>query len=288
MNSSKSILIVCCLAGAAFVAGTLLVASESDHIYGRGVHAFFDHNYKETVTILLQAEEVKSNDPRVYYFLGLAYLRQEMNEQADQYFEKAAQLEFNGRSLRDYDVSESLRRIQGTERLRLEKIRTVERVNAQKREQLHRKARYGADNTAEREALRQSTPQNQQEDWAMLQQMIDDLGNNAFGLKPMDPTASVDEGIAVKRQVTALFGEAREIVIEKPEVRRQATTRVRPQATERTGRSFVNPDVSVVETPVNVGGSAAFTDANLLRNVQTGIARELGKGLGTMFSKKAE
>ena len=170
------------------------VADEVDHIYGKGVHAFFDQNYGEAVAILSQADELRSNDPRTYYFMGLAYLRQKKNELADQSFKKAAVLEFSGRSIRDYSVSESLRRIQGTERLHIEQIRSEERINAQKREQQIREARYGADNAVSREALRRSVALDQNEDLStILKNMADDLGDNTFVLKPLNPVVSPEE-----------------------------------------------------------------------------------------------
>ena len=277
----------CLLLGAGFIAVPNAVADESDYIYGKGVHAFFDQNYVKAIMILSQADEIESSDPRAYYFLGLAFLRQNKTEDAEHYFRKAAQLEFGGRSLRDYDVSESLRRIQGAERLLLEKIRTAERIKAQNREHQRQEARYGKENTAGREALRQSAPKISQDDLTMLQKMADDLGSNAFGLKPINPNATVTENVAVRKQETALFGEAKEIVNEqpeKPEVRRQSTPRMRVPAAEKSERTFVNPDVSVVK--VQGTDNTKSSDTNTIQSMQTEIARGLGKGLGTLFSKK--
>ena len=202
-------------------------ADEVDHIYGKGVHAFFDQNYGEAVAILSRADELKSNDPRTYYFLGLAYLRQGKYELADQSFKEAAVLEFSVRSVRDYFVSESLRRIQGTERQRIETIRAEERINAQKREQQIREARYGAEKTAGKEALRQSVALDQNEDLTIiLKNMAAGINDNAFVSKPRNPMVLPAE----KDNETTVTGN----------------------------------------------------------NILTVLARELGKGLGTWFTKKTE
>ena len=281
-----SVIIFVSLFGVVLAADIAVVAGESDHIYGKGVHAFFDQNYEEAITILSQAEEMKSNDPRVYYFLGLAYLRQKKTEQADQCFEKAAQMEYSGRSIRDYEISESLRRIQGIERLRIEKIRTAERINAQKREQQIREARYGTENAAGREALRQSSPQNPKETLSViLQNMADELGDNAFGVKPLNPVAVSEGNVAVMKQEVNPFGEVRETVREELKVPVQVIERAHPPAVARPGRQFVNPNVPVARTPEKDKDSTA-SDMNFNRRVQTGIAKEIGKGLGTLFSKK--
>jgi tetratricopeptide (TPR) repeat protein len=158
-----SVFALCVLLGGTVFAGdstiyadSTIVADESVSLYGNGVHAFFDRHYGEAVKILSKAEEIKSEDPRAYYFLGLAYLRQKKTERAERYFKKAAQLEFNGRALRDYAVSESLRRIQGAERMRIEKIRNEERINARIKAQRQLELRYGKENAAAQDDLLQS------------------------------------------------------------------------------------------------------------------------------------
>jgi tetratricopeptide (TPR) repeat protein len=179
MSSLKrlSVLAVCFLFGGTVFAGDSPIAvDESVSIYGNGVHAFFDRNYEEAISILLKAEEIKSEDPRSYYFLGLAYLRQKKSERADRCFKKAAQLEFSGRAIRDYAVSESLRRIQGEERLRIEKIRTEERTNARIREQRLLELRFSKESAAAREDL--------------LQTLKKAFGETAFDITSKDPDST--------------------------------------------------------------------------------------------------
>jgi hypothetical protein len=272
--------------GALFAADSSVVTDESDSIYGKGVHAFFDRHYEETVTILSKAEELKSSDPRPYYFLGLAYLRQKQTGQADRYFKKAAQLEYGGRAARDYVVSESLRRIQGEERLRIEKIRTEERSNARLREQRIQEARYGSENAAAREELRQSVLPNQKENLAALRQTAEDFDENAFGLQPVDPIATTEESIIARKTDNNPFGEVTLNVSEEPKVLVPAPSLGTPQNREPaagTGRTFVNTNVSTAERTTSANQPAS--GSGITQNVQS-TAKGIGRALGTLFSKQ--
>ena len=276
----------CFLSGGTVLgASTFTVTDDSDHIYGKGVHAFFDRDYESAVTILLQAEEIQSIDPRPFYFLGLAYLRQEKTKEADQYFKQAAQLEFSGRGARDYGVAESLRRIQGEDRLRIEKIRSEERTSARIREQQHREARYGGENAADRETLRQLAPQNQREDLATLQRTAENFGGNAFGVKPMDPINTAAENVVVRREgtnnpfgdVTVMLSETPVMPAPVPSTRRTPVTSARPE------RQFINPNVPIMEQDRTQSGS----NLGSIRSVQAAVAKELGRGLGALFSRRS-
>ena len=266
-----------------FGASTFTVTDDSDHIYGKGVHAFFDRDYKGAVTILLQAEEIKSIDPRPFYFLGLAYLRQGKTEEAGQYFRQAAQLEFSGRGARDYGVAESLRRIQGADRQQIEQIRSEERTNARIREQQHQEARYSSEHAADRESLRR-LPQNQREDLATLQRTAGNFGNNAFGVRPIDPINTAERSAVIRREDTNPFGEVTVTVSETPVVSASAPSTGRTSVTpSRTERQFINPNVPVV------GQERAQSGSNLspVRGAQAAVAKELGRGLGSLFSRRS-
>ena len=261
--------------GTVLVADTFFVIDESDTIYSKGVHAFFDRNYKEAVTILLDAEKLESNDPRPYYFLGLAYLRQEKSKQADQYFEKAAKLEYSGRAARDYAVSESLRRIQGEERLWIEKIRATERTNAQKREQRLQEMRYGKENTAVRESLRQQlSPQNQNEDLAILKKMVEGIDANAFGAKPINPVDTSEEIIAKRKSETNPFDE----IIVTPVSTLPETIETQPTP-DRSRRTPTDRRRSIAE-------SQPVSNVSPARRTQATAAKELGRGLRALFSNR--
>jgi tetratricopeptide (TPR) repeat protein len=265
------IAVFCSLLGGAILTVDSL-ADDSDIIYGKGVHAFFDNKYEEAVTILSEAEKMESDDPRPFYFMGLSYLRQKKSEQADQYFEKAAQREYSGRALQDYEVSESLRRIQGEERQRIEKIRTAERLNAAKRERQLQELRYGKETAAAREALRQSTARNQQEDLATLQAATEGFGDNVFGLKPIEPVGTQERSIARRSVDSNPFGG----------VQASMTEIVLPR--DRTG-------TAVIRSRGNVGGQSAPSTSSLIGGVAAAVGenaplKELGKGLGTFFARR--
>jgi len=281
------------LGGAVVAADFHFVTDESDSIYGKGVHAFFDRDYEEAVAILSKAEEIKNNDPRPYYFLGLAHLRQKKSELAEQYFKKAAQLEFDGLSLRDYAVSESLRRIQGEERLRIEKIRSEERGNAQIREQQIRAMRYGSKNSVARENLRQTMPLHQHinqnnADIAALQESMEDWGENAFGVKPIDAGNASKENIVPRRTDTNPFGEVTVNITAEKKIPEVSVPRKQEPVAPQPRRTYVNPDVVVEpQKPVQSQTAATAASMNPVQNVQSATAKELGKALGTLFSGKA-
>ena len=292
MNTAKLLLVAALcslLGGVTFATSTFFVTDESDIIYGRGVHAFFDRDYEGAVTILLQAKEIGSIDPRPFYFLGLAYLRQNETELADQFFKQAAELEFSGRAARDYGVSEALRRIQGEERLRIERIRSEERTNAQIRAQQFLEARYGREGAADRDTIRQLVPPNQREDLAMLQRMAGNFSENAFGVRPIDPINAPEEGIAARRTGASPFGEVAVTVIEVPVLPDSVSPIARtPVTPARPERVFVNPDVVVTEQDSGVNQpTIVVSPAALMMQNAPAVAREIGRGLGALFSRGA-
>ncbi len=108
--------------------------NRAEQLYGQGVHAFFDNDFVASKKLLHEVEKLGSEDPRPYYFLAMSYLRLNENKKADHYFDKAAQFEWEGRSIRDYNVADALMRIQGNERLKLEKYREKAKTNWQEAE----------------------------------------------------------------------------------------------------------------------------------------------------------
>ena len=290
MNTFKLLLrtAFCLLLGGA---APLVVADESDLIYGRGVHAFFDRDYEGTVTILLQAVEIKSIDPRPYYFLGLALLRQGKAEEADQYFRQAAQWEYSGRALRDYNVAEALRRIQGEDRLRIENIRTEERTNARMREQQQREARYGSENAAGRDALRQLAPPNQRaQDLAVLQGMAANSGNNAFGVGAMNPIGTADRIVAQRGSVNP-FGDVVAATDEQPAPVELIVPMVRtPPRTAATPSTSPTARPGSAERGEVTGGDRESGPAGTMMSPPQSAreaARDIGRGLGSVFSRRA-
>jgi tetratricopeptide (TPR) repeat protein len=95
-------------------------------LYGEGMKAFYAGRYAEAHETFTQAIEAGSQDPRCYYFRGLANNRLGRGPDAQIDFKKGAELE-----ARDFDVfynvSGALERIQGNERLMLERHRAAGR-----------------------------------------------------------------------------------------------------------------------------------------------------------------
>ena len=94
-----------------------------DDAYGRGVHAYFAGQNERALRWLDEAIDAGSQDPRVYYFHGLAMISQSGGtfEAGLSDIEKAALLEVDGG--RVVNVYRALERIQGSTRRRIEDIR---------------------------------------------------------------------------------------------------------------------------------------------------------------------
>ena len=96
--------------------------------YGNGVHAYYAGDYQRSYEELSAAIEGGSEDPRAFYFRGLAALRLGRLDEADADFAQGAKAEAAGRG--GWAVGRSLERIQGEPRLQLEKHRVRARMAA--------------------------------------------------------------------------------------------------------------------------------------------------------------
>lgn len=101
-------------------------------LYGAGVHAYYAGRPVKAHTLLTEAIDAGSTDPRAYYFRGLAYLQLGRADDARDDFTKAAELEVLDAN-EFFDVSRSLERIQGRQRLAIERYRQLARLDAYKR-----------------------------------------------------------------------------------------------------------------------------------------------------------
>ncbi len=92
--------------------------------YGEGIHKYFAGNSSESIQALDAAIAEKSNDPRPYYFRGLARMRcgDSCGAMAD--YQMASRIEALGKR-RSPAVARALERVQGAERMQLEKVRTA-------------------------------------------------------------------------------------------------------------------------------------------------------------------
>jgi hypothetical protein len=110
-------------------------------LYGQGVHAFFAGEYEQAHEMFTTAIDQGSMDPRAYYYRGLSYGRLGRPEQSVADHKKGAELEAGG-TTRIYPVARSLQRIQGKERLELERYRQVARLAIRMRNLKAAKTRY--------------------------------------------------------------------------------------------------------------------------------------------------
>jgi hypothetical protein len=108
------------------VSSTNAQSSVLTELYGQGVHKYFSCDYFAADTLLSQAIDSGSKDPRAYYFRGLA---REMNGGGgDIDFEEGARLEVAGSV--GVNVGVALTRIQGQVRGKIEKARQAARLQA--------------------------------------------------------------------------------------------------------------------------------------------------------------
>lgn len=111
-------------------------------LYGSGVHEYFAGNYAKAHGLLSRAIEMGFEDPRAYYFRGLAYLKLGRPDEAEDDFRKGAEIEARDIGI-TYDIGRALERVQGRARMILERHRFTARTAALERAQKIRRERYG-------------------------------------------------------------------------------------------------------------------------------------------------
>ncbi len=127
-------------------------------LYGSAVHEFYGGNYAKAHELLSRAIDMGLQDPRAYYFRGLAYLKLGRPDEAEDDFRTGAEIEARDAGI-FYDVGRSLERIQGRARMILERHRLSARTTAYRRAlEIHRE-RYGEQQARQRGfILEQATP----------------------------------------------------------------------------------------------------------------------------------
>jgi hypothetical protein len=116
------------------VAGHWLSAQEAvlSDLYGRGVHQYFAGNDGEAQAALSAAIDGGTRDPRAYYFRALVGMRSGTSDfESD--LRKAAELESADSNLL-YPVGKALERVQGAQRMTIERHRAVARAEAHQRQ----------------------------------------------------------------------------------------------------------------------------------------------------------
>ncbi|MFI4875820.1 MAG: hypothetical protein ACIALR_10800, partial [Blastopirellula sp. JB062] len=125
-------------------------------LYGQGVHQFNRGAMLDAFATLSTAIDQGSQDPRSYYFRGLALWNLGRPEQAELDFEAGAKLEL--KTDRAYPIGKSLERVQGPARLKLEEYRQQIRVQEFIARKKWEKERYELLKQAEEEVLRGAVP----------------------------------------------------------------------------------------------------------------------------------
>ncbi len=139
-----------CTIPAAFAQDNLL-----DDLYGRGVHAYFSHEYQDAYSLLSDAIKSGSRDPRAYYFRGLTFARLGRPEEAKADIKMGSELEASGDT--PVKVGRALERVQGPERLLIESSRKSARLAIRNAAEERAKVRYGERVRAEAAVLRDPT-----------------------------------------------------------------------------------------------------------------------------------
>jgi len=122
-----------------------------EDLYGRGVHAFFERRYEEAHDLLTKAIGSGLKDPRAHYFQGLTYLRLGRPDEANVEFTTGATLE--AMAAEPINVGKAIERIQGAERLAIERHRRTARLAVFNRAEAIAKARYEERQEAEKRVL---------------------------------------------------------------------------------------------------------------------------------------
>jgi hypothetical protein len=124
---------------------------------GDGMHAYHAGDYDRAYDALTNAIEAGTDDPRGYYFRGLAALRLGRTNEAEADFTTGADRELaNGTTRR---VSLSLERVQGSDRLTLERFRARARLGALQREREIYGRRYSTIEDASSDVRRRRRPE---------------------------------------------------------------------------------------------------------------------------------
>jgi hypothetical protein len=98
-----------------------------NEVYGDGVHAYFRGDTYWAQEQFDRAIQYGSRDPRVFYFRALLHLQNGDCFQAEQDIRTAVSYELQGSGT--YDVGRALQRIQGPERLQLERMRLLAKLD---------------------------------------------------------------------------------------------------------------------------------------------------------------
>lgn len=155
----RAVLVAACLSGGLPAVGGL--AGEDPlaikDAIGRGTHAFFGGDFDRAYDEFTGAIEAGTTDPRAFYFRGLAAMRLGRTAEAEADFAAGAEREaVDGSTLR---ISRALQRVQGCDRLTLERFRTRARLAGLQRDREASARRYSTIEDPAGELLRRRRPE---------------------------------------------------------------------------------------------------------------------------------
>lgn len=126
-------------------------------VIGAGIHAYHAGDFHRAYEDFTQAIEAGTHDPRGYYFRGLAALKMGRTSEAQADFTTAADRELETGGTRR--ISQSLERVQGPDRLTLERYRARARLGSLQREREAYDRRYSAIDDAAGDVRRRRRPE---------------------------------------------------------------------------------------------------------------------------------
>ena len=151
-------LVAACLAayGATALAAPTIESLPLAAAYGSGVHSYFAGDYQRAYDELSQSIEGGTIDPRAWYYRGLTALKLGRTDEAEADFSAGASREAEGTGA--WPVAKSLERLQGCDRLKLERHRTRARVAQIQEDRRRGELRYLDVERAKPEVLRSRRP----------------------------------------------------------------------------------------------------------------------------------
>jgi len=136
---------------------------------GGGIHAYHAGDFDRAYDDLTNAIGAGTDDPRSYYFRGLAALRLGRTSEAEADFTTGADRELSTGSIRR--VSQSLERVQGHDRLTLERFRARARLGALQREREVYGRRYSTIEDATSDVRRRRRPEDVRRELVVPQEL---------------------------------------------------------------------------------------------------------------------
>ncbi|HBT77124.1 MAG TPA: hypothetical protein DEB39_09400, partial [Planctomycetaceae bacterium] len=227
-----------CIAAASFGADQFLRERQAEFLYDRGVHSFFDQDYTDAIAKLKKVEVLESVDPRPYYFLGLSYNRIKDKSNADKYLKKASRLEWEGRSARDYRVSDALKRIQGRERLQIESYRKQAKRNWEKVETKRLETKFNQTKAEENAIL---AAMRKQPEPIPEAPEVPFVGTAPFGARSVDPFRSPEKENEARDRLIPADDQKPDAAAVPPEPR--------PETSATDSPSTAETDKADAETP---------------------------------------